>query len=229
MRWAAFPLCLVALSSAAQQGAPPPAHASTPAAVDEQVRTVSTVYPNAALSRGEEYWGYANGELSARWDPLDRYEVVSYLGDGTNSVVLEAVDIVEEQEVALKVLRPTTVKRIKREVRAMQVLGGQHGALALLAMCRDPSSGATTLVLERAPKGSGWLAHGAWPTPLSSLEVRHFMYQLLRALDHCHRAGTSRKAIGGRPPTPPPVAHCLALRPLCRRHAQRYQAWKCAY
>ncbi len=72
--------------------------------------------------------------------------------------MLDGWDRVSGMNIAIKVLRrQTQPKRIKREILALQVLGGRSGVIGLLALCSDPNSGRTALILEKVKTGSSWL------------------------------------------------------------------------
>ncbi len=46
--------------------------------------SVASIYPDACLRRGEDYWNYESMDLSEAglWQPRERYRVRDYLGDG---------------------------------------------------------------------------------------------------------------------------------------------------
>ncbi len=72
--------------------------------------------------------------------------------------MLDGWDWVTGANIAIKVLRQKIQpKRILREVLVLRTLGGQTGVIGLLALCSDPNSGRTALILEKVKTGSSWL------------------------------------------------------------------------
>ncbi len=72
--------------------------------------------------------------------------------------MLDGLDRVSGTNVAIKVLRrQIQPKRIQREVLALRALGGRSGVIGLLALCSDPNSGRTALILDKVQTGSSWL------------------------------------------------------------------------
>ncbi len=97
------------------------------------------------------------------WRTLSDLLITNWLAffvsfDRTSSVVLDGWDRISGMNIAMKVLRrQIQSKRIKREVLALRVLGGHSGVIGLLALCNDPKSGRTALILEKVKTGSSWL------------------------------------------------------------------------
>jgi casein kinase II subunit alpha len=183
-----------------------------------ELRTESRVYKHACTSKGPSYSDYEHFQFrdSDLLDP-EAFTVTERLGSGKFSEVMEALDTQyrgHQRYVVLKVLKPTSPAKVKREVRILQILGGGMNVINLEGVCRDDDSGTTTLVLEHLGKGLQWLAHDIPQQQqqqqqhrsgrkkstfkLSMLQIQLFMYKLLVALDYSHSCGVMHRDVKPR-------------------------------
>jgi casein kinase II subunit alpha len=69
-------------------------------------------------------------------DP-DNYEIVRKIGRGKYSEVFEGVHVSNNEKCVVKVLKPVKKKKIKREIKILQILSGGPNIIALLDVVRD--------------------------------------------------------------------------------------------
>src|SRR2546423_5720699 len=67
----------------------------------------------------------------------DNYEIVRKIGRGKYSEVFEGVNIANNEKCVVKVLKPVKKKKIKREIKILQILSGGPNIIALLDVVRD--------------------------------------------------------------------------------------------
>ncbi|KAF8202742.1 hypothetical protein K438DRAFT_1758056 [Mycena galopus ATCC 62051] len=124
-------------------------------------------------------------KLRIDWSEPDRYEIVRRLGGGRYSEVFEGVDTVNNEPCAMKVLKAVAGHKIKREIKVLRNLAGAPNCVALLDVVRDPSRRYYTIITE-------YVDNTEWKelyTRLTGPDIRHYMFQLLTALDFVHSQG----------------------------------------
>jgi casein kinase II subunit alpha len=67
----------------------------------------------------------------------DNYEIVRKIGRGKYSEVFEGINVVNNEKCVVKVLKPVKKKKIKREIKILQILSGGPNIIALLDVVRD--------------------------------------------------------------------------------------------
>jgi casein kinase II subunit alpha len=67
----------------------------------------------------------------------DNYEIVRKIGRGKYSEVFEGINVVNNEKCVVKVLKPVKKKKIKREIKILQILSGGPNVIALLDVVRD--------------------------------------------------------------------------------------------
>lgn len=97
--------------------------------------SVARIYADANELVHRSYWDYDN--LQVAWGVQDNYEIVRKIGRGKYSEVFEGVNIVNNEECVIKVLKPVKKKKIKREIKILQNLSGGPNIVALLDVVRD--------------------------------------------------------------------------------------------
>jgi len=76
----------------------------------------------------------------------DNYEIVRKIGRGKYSEVFEGINVANQQKCVVKVLKPVKKKKIKREIKILQILSGGPNIIALLDVVRDNQVFATPCV-----------------------------------------------------------------------------------
>lgn len=77
------------------------------------------VYPDVNVHRPREYWDYE--ALTVNWGDQEEYEVIRKIGRGKYSEVFEGVNVVNNTKCVIKILKPVKKKKIKREIKILQV------------------------------------------------------------------------------------------------------------
>ena len=104
-------------------------------------------------------------------------------GEGTYSEVFRAVDRRTGKNCVAKVLRPIDMYRVKREIKIIQDLSEGPNMLHILDMARNNSNGAIAIVTEYV---NNTYYRDLFPS-LDDYDVRFYMFQLLRAIEHTHK------------------------------------------
>ncbi|KAI8826993.1 Pkinase-domain-containing protein [Fimicolochytrium jonesii] len=151
--------------------------------------SVARVYATACADRPKEYWDYDN--LAIHWNAQDNYEIVKKVGRGKYSEVFEGVNIVNDQKCCIKVLKPVKKKKIKREIKILQTLAGGPNVVGLLDVVRDPQSKTPALIFEHVNNTDFKTLY----PKLTDLEVRYYVFELLKALDFCHSCGIMHRDV----------------------------------
>lgn len=79
----------------------------------------------------------------ARWGrntdcrDTDNYEIVRKIGRGKYSEVFEGINVANNEKCVVKVLKPVKKKKIKREIKILQILSGGPNIIGLLDVVRD--------------------------------------------------------------------------------------------
>lgn len=154
--------------------------------------TVSRVYADASERLGPEWYEYDN--LHVQWGSQDDYEIVRKVGRGKYSEVFQGINVTNGEPVIIKVLKPVKKKKIKREVKILQNLVNAPNVVGLLDVVRDPISKTPALIMEYVNAESFQTLY----LRFTDLDVRFYMYELLKALDFVHSKGIMHRDV--KPP-----------------------------
>lgn len=143
---------------------------------------VNTLKPN-------DYHNYEGLEIN--WGKQDDYEIIKKLGRGKYSEVYEGINVTNNQKVVIKILKPVKKKKIKREIKILQNLANGPNIVKLLEVVRDPSSKTPSLVFEHIDNQDFKILYNKF----SDYDVRYYMYEILRALDYCHKNGIMHRDV----------------------------------
>lgn len=146
-------------------------------------------YKDANSSKPREYWDYE--KLNIEWGEMDDYEVVQKIGRGKYSEVFTGFHIPTNKKCVIKVLKPVKKKKIKRELKILQNVQGGVNIVELRDVVRDPLTKTPCLVFEH-------INNVDWKTLYPSFkldDIRFYMYQVFKALDHCHSMGLVHRDI----------------------------------
>jgi len=95
------------------------------------------------------------------------------------------------RKVIIKVLKPVKKRKIKREIKILEILRGGPNIVELLDCVKDPASKSPSLVFEHVNNTD---FKSLFPT-LTDMDVRFYVYELLTALDYCHCKGIMHRDV----------------------------------
>ncbi|XP_046545081.1 MAPK/MAK/MRK overlapping kinase-like isoform X1 [Haliotis rubra] len=121
-----------------------------------------------------------------------KYRILGKKGEGTFSDVLKCQNKEDGTYVACKKMKQTyesweQVQHL-REIQAMRRLNPHTNVLDLLEIIFDKKSGTLVLVVELMDMNMYELIKGK-RHHLPERKVKHYMYQLIKSIDHMHRNG----------------------------------------
>lgn len=97
-----------------------------------QMRTVSRVYADVLSTMPKDFFDYDN--FTPQTDNGDNYQLIQKLGRGKYSEVFEAIHVPTKDTVVLKILKPVKKRKIKREIKILEILRGGINIIKLLAV-----------------------------------------------------------------------------------------------
>ncbi|PKU79722.1 casein kinase II subunit alpha-like [Dendrobium catenatum] len=147
------------------------------------------VYADVNVARPKEYWDYES--VTVQWGDQEEYEVVRKVGRGKYSEVFEGVHCTDSQPCIIKILKPVKKKKIKREIKILQNLCGGPNIIKLLDIVRDQQSKTPSLIFEYVNNNDFRVLY---PT-LTDYDTRYYIYELLKALEHCHSQGIMHRDV----------------------------------
>lgn len=158
-----------------------------------QPSVISTAreYADVNQKKPRSYWDYESLEIE--WSGQEDYEVIRKIGRGKYSEVFEGIKRsgTVESPCVIKILKPVKKKKIKREIAVLQNLVGGPNVIQLLDIVRDPVSRTPALIFEYVNNVDFRLLY---PT-LQDLDVRFYIFELLKALDFCHSQGIMHRDV----------------------------------
>ncbi|XP_055986203.1 casein kinase II subunit alpha-like [Sorex fumeus] len=153
------------------------------------VPSKSRVYTDVNKLKPREYWDYQ--AHAVEWGNQDDYQLVQKLGQGRYSEVFEAINILNEKKVVVKVLKPVKKKKIKREIKILVNLQGGPNIISLLDIVKDPDSRATALIFQHVNNTD---FRDLYPT-FTDYDIRFYIYEMLKALDFSHCMGIMHRDV----------------------------------
>jgi len=136
-----------------------------------------------------EYWDYENYENA--WGNQDDYEIIKKMGRGKYSEVFEGINILNNQRVVIKVLKPVKKRKIQREIKILEILKGGPNIIELLDVVKDPASRSPSLIFEYISNND----LKSLSPHLNDLDIRFYIHELLKALDYCHSKGIMHRDV----------------------------------
>ena len=152
------------------------------------IATVSRIYSNASASLiGKEEQHLlsqaSSSTLHVNWTKQEDVQIVKYLDSGRFSNVFEGVwwqspSHQEALPVVIKVLKPTFMGKVRREIKMLELLRGAPHIVQLHGVLKNHGCHTVSLILDYMGKDTYWLSHRM--SPLTRLEIQWYMYKLLQ-------------------------------------------------
>ncbi|KDE04344.1 CMGC/CK2 protein kinase [Microbotryum lychnidis-dioicae p1A1 Lamole] len=152
-------------------------------------RSESRVYADVNDKFGRSWWDYDG--LMVSWGVQDNYEVVKKVGRGKYSEVFQGVNVINNEQCVIKVLKPVKKKKIKREIKILQNLSGGPNIVTLLDVVRDPQSKTPSIIFEYVNNTDFKVLYPKF----TDYDVRYYINELLKALDFCHSRGIMHRDV----------------------------------
>lgn len=152
-------------------------------------RSVAKTHATVNILSPQDYWDY--DALNVKWSSQDNYEIVAKVGRGKYSEVFSGRVSSTGEPCIIKVLKPVRSKKIKREIKILQALTGGVNIIQLLDLVREPETKTPAFIFELVKA----VDHKTLYPTLSDLDVRYYIFQLLRALEYAHSRGIMHRDV----------------------------------
>lgn len=152
-------------------------------------RSIARVYADVNSRMPPDYWDYE--ALQLQWGSQDIYQVVAKVGRGKYSEVFTGINLVRQEKCIVKVLKPVRSKKIQREIKILQNLTGGPNVIQLLDLVMEPETKTPCFIFELVKNVD---FRTLYPK-LGDMEVRWYMFQLLKALDFSHSRGIMHRDV----------------------------------
>ncbi|KAL0022117.1 hypothetical protein WJX79_002445 [Trebouxia sp. C0005] len=143
---------------------------------------------------------------------MHKYRLVAKKGEGTFSEVLKAQCIKNSKYVAIKCMKNhfDSLEQVNnlREIQALRRLSPHPNIIKLLEVLYDQPTGRLALVFELMDMNIYELIRGR-SHYVAEDRIRRYMYQLIKAMDHMHKAGIFHRDI--KPENILIIDECLKL------------------
>ncbi|ORX45546.1 Pkinase-domain-containing protein [Hesseltinella vesiculosa] len=150
---------------------------------------VARAYPYVNSQQPKTYWDYES--LKIEWGVQTNYEICRKIGRGKYSEVFDGVNIVNNEQCVIKVLKPVKKIKIQREIMILRNLIGGPNIIRLLDVVQDEESRVPSFIFEHVNNTDFRVLY---PT-LTDMDVRYYMLELLKALDFCHSRGIMHRDV----------------------------------
>jgi casein kinase II subunit alpha len=151
------------------------------------------VYVDACTHKPREYWDYESHVIE--WSNQEDYQLVRKLGRGKYSEVFQAINInpetTEHERCVVKILKPVSKKKIKREIKILENLRLGPNIIKLLSVVKDQISRTPAIITEYINN----IDFKSLYQTLQDYDIRYYLYELLKALDFCHSMGIMHRDV----------------------------------
>ena len=95
---------------------------------------------------GDTYADYANSEVVFNWQ--DDYEFIEKIGRGRYSEVFKAQNLLTNETVVVKMLKPVKKEKVRRELMTLEAVKESPNVIKLIDQVADPSNVTPSFVFE---------------------------------------------------------------------------------
>ena len=103
-------------------------------------------YRDVNVHAPPSHWDYE--ALSVNWGSQDDYLVTGRVGRGKYSEVFAGINVKNNHRCIIKVLKPVRSKKIRREIKILQILSGGPNIISLTDLVREPETRTPCLIFE---------------------------------------------------------------------------------
>eukprot|EP00928_Gymnodinium_smaydae_P066261 TRINITY_DN492_c0_g1_i7.p1 TRINITY_DN492_c0_g1~~TRINITY_DN492_c0_g1_i7.p1 ORF type:complete len:423 (-),score=66.66 TRINITY_DN492_c0_g1_i7:114-1382(-) len=159
-----------------------------PAAAEEGL---GRPYRDVNAQRPRAFWEYEKQPLVA--SPGEAYAATRHIGEGRYSDVYEGISVDSGKPCAIKRPKPGKRRRLKREIKILQEVRGGPNIIKLLDVVQDQHGTGLVMELVDSETTPKRLYHN-----FTDEQARRYMFELLRAVDHCHSRGIMHRDVKPR-------------------------------
>lgn len=152
------------------------------------IETVSRVYKDVNLQKGQSWFDVENWELPH--NPPGDYEIADWIGTGKYSDVFIGYKG-DGTKVALKVMKPVRPLKYNREAKILMNLKDGPNIVKLFEIVQNPQTSQYTFVFE-------YVSNTDFSVLMQSFtdhEAKYYLYQLMRALQYAHSHGIMHRDV----------------------------------
>uniref|UniRef100_A0A5S6QFS7 Casein kinase II subunit alpha n=1 Tax=Trichuris muris TaxID=70415 RepID=A0A5S6QFS7_TRIMR len=146
-------------------------------------------YEDAVYVRGMAYWSYVSHVIE--YGNIDNYCLIRPLGSGRYGKVFEGIDLRNNERVAIKVLKPLDIMKVKREVKILENLQGKGNVIQLKDIVPNPVTRTPALITEYV----NCTDFSTIYLNLTDYQIRYYIREVLKALDYCHSHGIMHRDV----------------------------------
>lgn len=122
---------------------------------------------------------------------MDPYQIQQKLGRGKYSEVFQGVNIQNNQQCVIKILKPVRTEKIYRETKILQTLYGGPNIVKLYDVLRDSATKTPCLVFEYIPN----IETKQLNYQFSDIDIRLYTFKILQALEYAHSHGIMHRDV----------------------------------
>ncbi|RZB89840.1 Pkinase and/or APH domain containing protein [Asbolus verrucosus] len=152
--------------------------------------STSKVYSDVFTSKPSSYFEYEF--YNPPTDNIENYSLIRKIGQGKYSLVFEGVHDVKNDSVVVKLLKPIKKPKIKREIKILEHLKNSPNIINLYATVTIPNTGLHALIFESTSNNEDFKEVYL---KLSDLDIRFYIYEILKGLDYCHSKGIMHRDV----------------------------------
>ena len=121
----------------------------------------------------------------------DDYEFIEKIGRGRYSEVFKAQNLLSNETVVVKMLKPVKKEKVRRELMTLAAVKESPNVIKLIDQVADPSNVTPSFVFEYVKNQD---FRSLYPN-LTKQSIKMYIYQILAGLEHAHSRGIIHRDI----------------------------------